>query len=304
MKEMGIRKKTDSGEKWAEAKNQLIGAYAELQALFSQPAEVEASDNAQVDQDKCWLGLEIIANDVAKKIRSQDRRLSIADAKNILGINPAQAAELKTVFHEILKRNHFYSKHIEGKETWDKMKEEWIASSELLQSILASPATVSNNAAGAGGGQDDSSDRHALKLKATEFLARDVMKRLRDSQTKAVKDGNDEAPASANAQTQEPFPTPVTSAPTSATAPRLSKHKISSLASRALASAAAAAAAAEAEAVTGTKMRPKVQTKATARRGGEERVADADADIQIDPSLLGVSASTPLPLTAADREQE
>ncbi|KAL9036532.1 MAG: hypothetical protein Q9214_006093, partial [Letrouitia sp. 1 TL-2023] len=212
MQNLGIRKKTDSGEKWAEAKNQLIGCFEQLQSLFTPPPSAADGSSAvvpndrAVDQDKCWLGLEIIANDVAKKIRNQDRRLSIADAKNILGINPTQAVELRNVFHDILKKNHFYSKHTEGRETWDRMKEEWIQGSELLRSILALPGDGDGEAAaaaaaetvgeggGAGGGirsknnlDPQTREQHALKVKATEFLARDVMKRLRDNQTRAAK---------------------------------------------------------------------------------------------------------------------
>lgn len=314
MQNLGIRKKTDSGEKWAEAKNQLIGCFEQLQSLFAPPpssatdgsSAIVPNDRA-VDQDKCWLGMEIIANDVAKKIRNQDRRLSIADAKNILGINPAQAVELKNVFHDILKKNHFYSKHTEGRETWDRMKEEWIEGSQLLRSILALPGdgdgeaaaaaateTVGEGGAAGGGTRSKSNldpqtrEQHALKVKATEFLARDVMKRLRDSQTRAAKAETTPAlplppptfsPAPAHATTSSRPTSPAQIAPTRITPPppptlgrRLSSQGISTLASRALASAAAAAA------------------QGAAREAYAEPEPEPEQEqeqIQIDPSLLG-----------------
>ncbi|KAL9610602.1 MAG: hypothetical protein Q9167_004704 [Letrouitia subvulpina] len=309
MQNLGIRKKTDSGEKWAEAKNQLIGCFDQLQSLFSPPSAADDSsavvpNDRAVDQDKCWLGLEIIANDVAKKIRNQDRRLSIADAKNILGINPAQAVELKNVFHDILKKNHFYSKHTEGRETWDRMKEEWIEGSDLLRSILALPGsddggapapaeTVGEDRGVEGGTRSKSNldpqtrEQHALKVKATEFLARDVMKRLRDSQTRAAKaettpalplpppklSSSTTAPARATASSGPASPPQI--APTHIAPPPpptlergLSSQGISTLASRALASAAAAE-------------RPRGQTYA------EQEQEQEQEQIQIDPSLLG-----------------
>ena len=95
--------------------------------------------------------------------------MTIAEAKNALGINPEESRQIRNAFYNTLKADHFTSKLEAGDEHWKELKEQWVQSSELLQRVLAP-------------GPADS--EHTTRLKALEVLCRDVMKRLRDDQTK------------------------------------------------------------------------------------------------------------------------
>ncbi|KAI4092616.1 MAG: hypothetical protein LQ339_007864 [Xanthoria mediterranea] len=164
-RENNVMKKTEAGhDKWQAVKNQLIDEFLPIQPLF------RTADQQQLDHH--YLALEMICNDVTKKLRTMKTRVTIADAKNVLGLNPEQGRQLKAAFHQILKADHFTSKLESGSEHWQELKQQWISDSSLLQSILAS-------------GEAD--PQHGQKVKALEHLCRDVMKRLRDSQTNEAK---------------------------------------------------------------------------------------------------------------------
>lgn len=159
--EAGFIKKTIAGpDKWKVAKQRLINESPHLQSLF-------LSDPSQSDARA--LALDVVCTDVTKRMRTLERRMTIAEAKNALGINPEQSRQVRNEFYTILKADHFTSKLEAGDDHWKELKEQWIRGSELLQCIL-SP------------GQAD--PQHETKVKAMEVLCRDVMKRLRDDQTK------------------------------------------------------------------------------------------------------------------------
>lgn len=157
----GFIKKTVAGpENWKIAKQRLINESPHLQSLFlSDPSQSDARE----------LALDVVCTDVTKRMRTLERRMTIAEAKNALGINPEQSRQVRSEFYNILKADHFTSKLEAGDEHWKELKERWIQGSDLLQCIL-SP------------GQAD--PQHETKVKAIEVLCRDVMKRLRDDQTK------------------------------------------------------------------------------------------------------------------------
>ncbi|KAE8348562.1 hypothetical protein BDV28DRAFT_87189 [Aspergillus coremiiformis] len=157
----GFIKKTVAGpEKWQEAKNKLIQESQHLHHIFwEDPHQLDAKT----------LALDVVCTDVTKRMRTLERRMTIAEAKNALGINPEESRQIRNAFYNTLKADHFTSKLEAGDEHWRKLKEQWIQDSELLQRILALGPTDSG---------------HAIKLRALEVLCRDVMKRLRDDQTK------------------------------------------------------------------------------------------------------------------------
>jgi hypothetical protein len=159
--EEGFIKKTVAGpEKWQEAKDKLIQESQHLQHVFwGDPNQLDAKA----------LALDVVCTDVTKRMRTLERRMTIAEAKNALGINPEESRQIRNAFYNTLKADHFTSKLEAGDEHWRKLKEQWIQSSELLRRIL-------------GPGPVDS--EHSTKSKALEVLCRDVMKRLRDDQTK------------------------------------------------------------------------------------------------------------------------
>jgi hypothetical protein len=159
--EAGFFKKTIAGpERWQAAKNRLIHESPHLQAIF-------CSDPSQLDTKT--LALDIVCTDVTKRMRTLERRMTIAEAKNALGINPEESRQIKNAFYNILEVNHFTSKLDAGGNRWKELKNQWIRESELLQNILSAEFTHSEN---------------TTKNKALEVLCRDVMKRFRDVQTK------------------------------------------------------------------------------------------------------------------------
>ncbi|MCJ1228214.1 hypothetical protein MMC12_004875 [Toensbergia leucococca] len=157
----GVIKKTIAGpERWQAVKDQLIQESLHLQTVFW-------GNNIQIDAK--GLALDVVCTDVTKRMRTLERRMTIAEAKNSLGINPEESRQVRTAFYQTLKADHFTSKLEAGDEHWKELKAQWIQGSDLLQQILA---------------PGDADPDHATKVKAMEVLCRDVMKRLRDDQTK------------------------------------------------------------------------------------------------------------------------
>lgn len=157
----GVIKKTLAGpEKWQTVKDTLVRESQHLRQVFWA---------GQSNLEQKHLALDVICTDVTKRMRTMERRMTIAEAKNILGVNPEESRHLRNAFYGTLKADHFTSKLEAGDEHWKELKEHWIRGSPLLQSVLAA-------------GETD--PEYANKVKAMEVLCRDVMKRLRDDQTK------------------------------------------------------------------------------------------------------------------------
>jgi hypothetical protein len=121
------------------------------------------------NQEAKKLALDVVCTDVTKRMRTLERRMTIAEAKNALGINPEESRIVRNTFYQTLKADHFTSKLEAGDEHWKELKAQWIEGSDLLKGILA---------------PGDADPNHQEKVKAMEVLCRDVMKRLRDDQTK------------------------------------------------------------------------------------------------------------------------
>ncbi|KAI4128392.1 MAG: hypothetical protein LQ341_006683 [Variospora aurantia] len=257
-----VMKKTEAGpDKWQAVKNQLIEQFPPIQHMFL------TTDPARLNYH--FLALEMICNDVTKKLRTMKSKVTIADAKNVLGLDPEQGRQIKAVFHGILKEDHFTSKIETGPEHWKELKQRWIDELPLLQNIL---------------GPGEADPDHGRKVKALEHLCRDVMKRLRDSQAKQQKLRADGSMAGQSASPQGANTTLPMKSTTSTGEPRSSEPSptakrrrnngtenfdgISTLASQALASAP-------------LPMSPPLP-KASHDYGG-----------QIDPSLLSAAANFP-----------
>lgn len=160
-----VLKKTEAGhDKWNLVKNQLIDESPLIQHHFQVPDQHLLNHN--------YLALEMICNDVTKKLRTMKKTVTIADAKNVLGLDPEQGRQIKAAFHQILRDDHFTSKLEAGPEHWAELKQKWLDQVPLLQEILAPGETDPD---------------HGKKVKAMEHLCRDVMKRLRDGQTREAK---------------------------------------------------------------------------------------------------------------------
>ena len=161
--EDGIIKKTLAGpERWQAAKERLISESPTLQVVFVQ-GRTTASEAERTQ------ALDVVCMDVTKRLRTLQSRMTIAEAKRALELNPQESRELRQLFYDILQRDHFTSKMQAGEDHWEGLKRQWVSESPRLQRSLAS-------------GPND--PQYSLKEKAIECLSRDTMKRLRDEQTR------------------------------------------------------------------------------------------------------------------------
>ena len=159
--ELSIIKKTLAGpDGWKAAMDRLI---------LESPHLTRYCNDMPSPGRKERLAVDIICSDVTKRIRVQGNKMTIADAKNALGVNPEESRQIRSAYYDILKADHFTSKLEAGDEHWDELKQKWIDGLPILQDILA---------------PGDADPQHSLKVKAIEVLCRDVMKRLRDDQAK------------------------------------------------------------------------------------------------------------------------
>ncbi|QSS62033.1 hypothetical protein I7I51_04210 [Histoplasma capsulatum] len=188
--EAGFIKKTLAGpEKWQAAKNRLIDESPHLRSVFwPNSGQIKAKT----------LALDVVCTDVTKRMRTLQRRMTIAEAKNALGINPEESRQIRNAFYQTLKEDHFTSKLEAGDEHWPD-------------------------------------PNHAIKVKAIEILCRDVNKRLRDEISK--RDPSRKKSSSSTSNNVSNTVQLAQSSPSSAyTRPPAIRNGISTLASQALAS--------------------------------------------------------------------
>lgn len=161
-----VIKKTICGpEKWNEVKNELIGQFGHLQAIFWGP---EAQYLAQTQKP---MALDVICMDVTKRLRTAGNHITIAEAKNTLGLTPDEAREVRAAFESILQAEFFTGKLDSTKEHWEELKHRWVNNSAQLRMAI---------------GQGGADPEYTSKVRAIEAIARDVQKRNRDEQTKKV----------------------------------------------------------------------------------------------------------------------
>lgn len=159
--EEGVQKKTTAGAaRWEVIKSRLVQTLPHLQAIMWM-----SEDNIQGKK----LALDVICTDVTKRLRSMKQKLTIADAKNLLGINPEEYRGIRHDLVDSLNGDDPASKTETGPEHWETTKEKWRNESAILQRLFAGSTTDST---------------YTEKLRALDVVARDVMKRLRDGQTK------------------------------------------------------------------------------------------------------------------------
>jgi hypothetical protein len=169
-KAQDVTKKTIAGpEKWSQIVQQLIQGDTHLAQAFQQEPEVLQNNDALFrPKGQRALSIDVICMDVTKRLRTMDARMTLADAKNLLGLNPEQTRHVRNTFANKLKAAQFTNKHEAGEERWTELKQAWVNESENLVRALAH-------------GEDDPD--YARKLRALEVLARDVMKRQQQEKT-------------------------------------------------------------------------------------------------------------------------
>ncbi|KAL2675306.1 hypothetical protein Neosp_011490 [[Neocosmospora] mangrovei] len=151
-----IVKKTVAGpEKWEYVKNRLIHERPHLQeVLWVSKEKLETKQ----------LALDIICTDVTKRLRNMDTKMTLLDAKNVLGLNPEESREIRTALYTVLCDANFTCKSDVNSEEWEKLKRLWMEKSVHVKKL---------NLTG-----DDAEARK--RARALEILARDVIKRRRD----------------------------------------------------------------------------------------------------------------------------
>lgn len=176
-KAAGIIKKTVAGpDSWDRAKHELVAAFPHLQGV------VWLDKNGAARK---MLALDVICSDVTKRMRAgAEKGLVLAEAKNILGLNPTESRQLRATFYELLKREGPTSKVVLGPERWKELKQQWVDESDVLCKILS---------------RLDDMGSHDTKTKAVEALATDAIKRWRDDQSKDRSARQDKAKAAATA---------------------------------------------------------------------------------------------------------
>lgn len=259
-----VIKKTLAGpDRWQAVKTQLIEEYTHLHSVFW-------TDQTKLDAKA--LALDVICTDVTKRMRTLESRMTIAEAKNALGINPEESRQIRNLFYGTLRADHFTSKLEAGEEHWKELKEQWIQNSALLRSIIAAGSADPN---------------YSSKMKAIEVLCRDVMKRLRDDQAKRDpnrRDINGAGPASSS-------PSAVT--PVRATMPAKVRNTRNTTGKT------------KASAIDTSNVKNIISKSADASIIASKALASTPliisdvSELQIDPSLLA-AATIPSPSTATD----
>ncbi|KAJ8114573.1 hypothetical protein OPT61_g3586 [Boeremia exigua] len=159
-----VVKKTLAGpEKWAQIVQRLIQEDTHLVSVFQGEPEVLQNNDALFrPKGQRALSIDVICMDVTKRLRTMETRMTLADAKNLLGINPEQTRHLRAAYIAKLKAAQVVNKHDAGEEQWAQLKTAWVNESEHLTRALS---------------QGETDPGYVRKLRAVEVLARDVMKR-------------------------------------------------------------------------------------------------------------------------------
>ncbi|KAL7926878.1 hypothetical protein ACQKWADRAFT_278867 [Trichoderma austrokoningii] len=156
---MDVSKKSAGSDKWEAAKTRLLHGRPELyHKLWTPEDELESKQAA----------LDVICTDVAKRMRSMDSRMSVAEVKNALGINPQEARDARVAFNDVLIEAGLTTKPdiTPTSQQWDDLRRQWGARSDVIKRILDDI-------------ESDPSNR--LKVRALDMMSRGTLKRLRDN---------------------------------------------------------------------------------------------------------------------------
>ena len=157
-RQRGIVKKTSCGpEQWQSSKDYLVQTNVQLQQVF------QTADQTQIAP--LQLSLDVVCMDVTKHIRNTGKSLTLAEAKNILGINPDQARVLRDSLMAILAANNFVNTF--ESDNLGELKEQWLEETGLKHSIPI----------------EEGPERERM-IKSVNLLCREIMKRWREEQAK------------------------------------------------------------------------------------------------------------------------
>lgn len=155
----GVNRKVGAGpQKWHAVKEKLVAQVPHLHKQFFGPFD-------GVHKDSKGLALDVICMDVTKQMRSAGRRMSLSQAKQVLGINPQESRYIRSRFYDILAASHFTSKSETGEEEFCRLKQKWIDNCSIVRSLLL---------------REDQSDPEGQKIRqAINVIGSDVIRRRR-----------------------------------------------------------------------------------------------------------------------------
>ena len=168
----GIWKKTAAGSEWGVARNQLISKIPSLQI-----APMDGIGSLAL----MMRALDVICCNFVKRTRTKNSRMTIGNAKNVLGIDPDQSRIIRSAFYQLLKADHYPGKLERSKGHWNELKNLLIQEFDLLTQVFILEDDNAAAATAAAGGSS-LGDKH----QALEVLCRDVLKRLRDDERKQI----------------------------------------------------------------------------------------------------------------------
>lgn len=152
-----VVKKTVAGpERWEAVKRRLAADFPRLQNVFDSTSDGPGAKS---------IALDVLCTDVTKRMRMSETRMTLAQVKNVLGVNPEQSRALRAAFYEVLDEVHFTTMSNISAQQWVNMKWKWAERCALVKEILHSAEA---------GSQDQA------KARALDLLAKDVVKRKRD----------------------------------------------------------------------------------------------------------------------------
>ncbi|KJZ77363.1 hypothetical protein HIM_03087 [Hirsutella minnesotensis 3608] len=147
----GVVKKTLAGpEKWETVKSRLVQTLPQLHAANT------------VEGGK--LALEVMCSYITKCMRVRGKRMTLSQAKNVLGVNPDESREMRIEFHRIAAERSITFMSDATPRQWREMKRLWARRSALVRKIMQELGP--------------NPDSH-VKGRALDLVARDVIKRIR-----------------------------------------------------------------------------------------------------------------------------
>ncbi|OAA68814.1 hypothetical protein ISF_03189 [Cordyceps fumosorosea ARSEF 2679] len=166
--EDSLSRKTEAGpERWAAAKQRLVGSSPALQRMLWAGAGGTgthgSSSSSSLNQRQ--LALDVICTDVTKRLRTLETRMTLGAAKAVLGVNPAESRDMRAALHAVLSEARLASKSDATPQQWEGLKRQWARRSPRVRGVL---------------GDDSGTEEARARLRALETVASDVMKRLRD----------------------------------------------------------------------------------------------------------------------------
>ena len=157
-----VRKK--GNDDWQTAKENLIATTPALYPLFNVTVSPAPNASTQVTtavlSDQQVQALDVLCMDITKQMRNRSVRMSIAESKKVLGLDPARVTTARTALTQRLVAHDFVNRTASG-EQWKVIRDEWIAEQGLQTDV-------------------DSA-------RAADVLCADVMKRFTESRTKPLR---------------------------------------------------------------------------------------------------------------------